>query len=89
MPRMVMCTRLKQEAAGLESAPFPGPLGQEIFDHVSAEAWEEWKEMQIKIINEYRLDLSEGEHRQTLLKQMRAFLGLDTDLDVLKVGTPN
>lgn len=88
MSRMVMCARLKHEAEGLQTIPFPGALGQEIFDKVSAEAFEEWKEMQIKIINEYRLDLSEPEHRQMLLKQMRAFLGLSEE-EVVKVGTPN
>jgi Fe-S cluster biosynthesis and repair protein YggX len=48
--------------------------------------------MQIKIINEYRLDLSEAEARKTLMQQMRNFLSLDEKngeaKDVLHVGTP-
>ncbi|MEI6791297.1 MAG: Fe(2+)-trafficking protein [Myxococcaceae bacterium] len=73
----------------LESAPFPGQLGEEILTKVSPENWADWREMQTKIINEYRLDLSESTDRQTLLKQMRSFLKLDSQgAEVLSVGTP-
>ncbi|MEI6806967.1 MAG: Fe(2+)-trafficking protein [Myxococcaceae bacterium] len=73
----------------LESAPFPGALGEEILAKVSLDTWEDWRQMQTKIINEYRLDLSESNDRQTLLKQMRSFLKLDGHSDaVLEVGTP-
>ena len=73
----------------LESAPFPGALGEEILAKVSLEMWDSWRDMQTKIINEYRLDLSEANDRQTLLKQMRTFLKLDGAADsVLEVGTP-
>ncbi len=73
----------------LESAPFPGVLGEEILAKVSFEDWEDWRQMQTKIINEYRLDLSEANDRQKLLKQMRSFLKLDGHAEpVLEVGTP-
>lgn len=73
----------------LESAPFPGALGEEILAKVSLDVWEDWRDMQTKIINEYRLDLSEANDRQTLLKQMRSFLKLDGATEsVLEVGTP-
>jgi Fe-S cluster biosynthesis and repair protein YggX len=71
----------------------PGRLGREIFERVSQEAWDEWAEMQIKIVNEYRLDLSEKESRDILSRQLRAFLNLDGDGpgdkdELLEVGTP-
>lgn len=73
----------------LESAPFPGALGEEILAKVSLESWEDWCQMQTKIINEYRLDLSEPNDRQTLLKQMRSFLKLDPNGEsVREVGIP-
>ena len=54
MSRTVYCAKLKKEAPGLSSPPFSGELGQQIFDHVSAEAWKEWSDdMMIKIINEF------------------------------------
>ena len=74
----------------LQSAPFPTPLGEEILAKVSQEDWDSWRDMQTKIINEYRLDLSESDDRQKLLKQMRSFLKLDSDAEsLLQVGTPN
>lgn len=90
MTRTVFCKRLKREAPGLAEPPLFGKAGQEIFEHVSQEAWDEWQEMQLKIVNEYHLDLSDKESRKTLTRQMRLFLGLD-DAEggqVLDVGTP-
>ena len=87
--RTINCSHLGHEAEGLEAPPFAGPIGQEIFDNVSKEAWAAWLEMQTKIINEYRLDLSEPESRETLMAQMRAFLKLKAGAEVLSVGTPN
>jgi Fe-S cluster biosynthesis and repair protein YggX len=89
MSRNVFCKKLEREAEGLEEPPMRGKLGREIFENVSREAWLEWEEMQLKIVNEYHLDLAEKEHRQTLQKQLRAFLNLDgADGEVLEVGTP-
>ncbi|MBL7662397.1 oxidative damage protection protein [bacterium] len=80
MSRTVICVKLKKEAEGLAAAPFAGPLGQEIYEKVSKEAWEDWKDnMMIKVINEYRLNLVDPNHYQTLLKQMSAYLGLSGD----------
>lgn len=92
--RTVNCSHLGREAEGLEKPPFPGPFGEEIFENISKEAWAAWLEMQTKIINEYRLDLSEPKARVTLMSQMRAFLKLEGDssdnkLKVLSVGKPN
>ena len=91
MPPNVYCKRLKREAEGLSDAPLFGKVGKEILANVSAEAWAEWEEMQLKIVNEYHLDLADKDARKTLTTQMRAFLGLDGDDDapgVLEVGTP-
>jgi Fe-S cluster biosynthesis and repair protein YggX len=90
--RTVKCTHLGHEAPGLDVPPFLGPIGKEIFENVSQEAWAAWLEMQTKIINEYRLDLSEPEGRVTLMSQMRAFLKLPSQNEslneVLSVGKP-
>ncbi len=83
--RMVHCSRLKKDAPGLAVPPFSGELGQEIYDKVSAEAWHQWSEdMMIKVINEYRLDLTDPKQYDTLLEQMRGFLGLG-DKQMLEV----
>jgi Fe-S cluster biosynthesis and repair protein YggX len=84
--RTVVCSKLKREAPGLEKIPFSGPLGQEIYEKVSAEAFQDWQEnMMIKVINEYRLNLADEEQYQVLMKQLKAFLGLSSDETVLEV----
>ncbi|NMC62734.1 MAG: oxidative damage protection protein [SAR324 cluster bacterium] len=74
--RNVFCKKFEKELPGLEKAPFPGPIGQKIFDNVSQEAWDAWKEMQIRMINEYRLNLGDKKDYEMLIEQMLLFLNL-------------
>ena len=84
--RLVQCVKLGKEASGLDKPPFAGELGEKIFNSVSKEAWLQWQDdMMIKIINEYRLNLADAEQYSLLLKQMSAFLNLDTETSVLEV----
>jgi Fe-S cluster biosynthesis and repair protein YggX len=73
MSRTVHCVLLKREAPGLERMPYPGPLGQRIFEHVSKEAWERWRAHQIMLINEYRLTPIEPKARKFLEAEMEKF----------------
>ena len=89
MSKEIFCKHLKKEGPALEKAPLPGEIGQKILENICAEAWAEWIEMQMKIVNEYRLDLSSAEHRQVLKDQMDAFFGFASgDGKQLDVGTP-
>ena len=75
--RTVKCKKLKKELPGLEKPPFSGPIGQQIFDSISKEAWERWsKDMQIKVLNEYRLNMADPKQYQVLVDQMLSFLEL-------------
>lgn len=74
MTRTVHCVRLQREAEGLDAPPYPGDLGQRIFDNVSKEAWEEWKAHQTRVINEYRLSLADKQARTFLSQEMEKFL---------------
>lgn len=74
MENTVFCRHFKTEKPGLKKPPLPGPLGQILMDNVSEEAWNEWLEAQIKIINEERLDLSEEKAQKRLFQQMAEFL---------------
>ncbi len=77
--RMVQCVKLGRELPGLEKPPFPGEMGQKIFDSVSAEAWKSWREdMQIKVLNEYRLNMGDPKDYEKLVNQMLLFLNLAT-----------
>ena len=73
MPRTVNCVMLKTEAEGLDYAPYPGDLGQKIYDNVSREAWQRWLDHQTMLINENRLTPIEPEARQFLATEMEKF----------------
>ncbi len=78
MSRTVVCSKYKKELPGLEKPPFGGEMGKVIFEKVSAQAWEEWsKDVQIKVLNEYRLNMADPRDYQVLVDQMKRFLGLE------------
>jgi Fe-S cluster biosynthesis and repair protein YggX len=74
MTRTVQCVKLKREAEGLDFPPYPGELGQRIWQQVSKEAWEEWKGVQTRLVNENRLNLADARARKYLQQQMERFL---------------
>ena len=73
MSRTVNCIILGKEAEGLDYAPYPGELGQKIYDSVSKEAWQRWVAHQTMLINEYRLTPIEPEARSFLEKEMEKY----------------
>jgi Fe-S cluster biosynthesis and repair protein YggX len=74
MARYVFCSKLNQEAEGLDEAPFPGALGEKIFNHISKQAWEMWLSKQTILINEYHLSLIDAKARAFLNEEMQKFL---------------
>ena len=73
MSRTVNCVLLKAEAEGLDYAPYPGELGQRIYDNVSKQSWQRWVNHQTMLINEYRLTPIEPEARKYLETEMEKF----------------
>ncbi len=73
MVRKVNCVKLGKEAEGLDRAPYPGELGQRIFQNVSKEAWQMWLTHQTMLINENRLTMFEPKARKFLEEQMEKF----------------
>ena len=71
--RKVFCVKFQQELPGLDSAPWPGEVGQRIFEKVSAQAWKLWEERQKMILNEYRLMPWQKEAQQLVAKHMEDF----------------
>ncbi len=74
MTRTVFCRKYGENLPGLERPPFPGPRGEDIFQHVSQKAWDEWRTHQTMLINEKRLNLLNTEDRQFLQTEMEHFL---------------
>jgi Fe-S cluster biosynthesis and repair protein YggX len=72
-PRIVHCIKLQKDLPGLETPPWPGALGQRIFDTVSAQAWKMWEERQKMILNEYRLMPWQKEAQELIAKQLEDF----------------
>ena len=71
--RTVFCAKLKRDLPGLDAPPWPGPLGQRIFEHVSEEAWEMWEERMKMILNEYRLLPFQKEAQALVAQQMEEY----------------
>ena len=70
MARIVNCVKLKREAEGLDYPPYPGEVGTRIWQSISKEAWEDWKGVQTRLVNENRLNLADARARQYLARQM-------------------
>jgi Fe-S cluster biosynthesis and repair protein YggX len=64
---------LKREAPGLDRLPYPGALGQRIFEQVSKEAWAGWVKHQTMLMNEYRLTPVDPKARKFLEGEMEKY----------------
>ena len=73
MSRTVHCSKLDKDAEGLDTPPYPGELGQKIYDNISKEAWQLWLKQQTMLINEYRLSPMDPKARKFLEEQMEKF----------------
>jgi Fe-S cluster biosynthesis and repair protein YggX len=70
---MVNCVVLGTEAEGLDRPPYPGELGQRIYEQVSKTGWKRWLAHQTTLINEYRLTTYEPKARKLLEAEMEKF----------------
>lgn len=74
MSRMIHCVKLGTEAEGLDTPPFPGEQGLEIFEKISKAAWEAWLAKQTMLINENRLATYDPKAKAFLAAERRKFL---------------
>ena len=72
--RIVKCAKYGQELAGLDAPPFPGALGQRIFDGVSHKAWDDWQERSVELMKERKWSMGDPAARKALLVEMEKFL---------------
>ena len=73
MSRTVFCKKHQKELEGLGAPPMPGPKGQDIFDNISKQAWQEWMQHQTMLINEKQLNMMDMGARTYLGEQMQKF----------------
>ncbi len=74
MSRTVHCVKLNTEAEGLDYPPYPGALGQRIFEQVSKQAWQQWLAHQTMLINENRISPMDPDARKFLETEMEKYL---------------
>ncbi|MDP7042370.1 MAG: oxidative damage protection protein [Gammaproteobacteria bacterium] len=74
MERLIFCEYFKNERPGLSRPPYPGEIGQKIFESISQEAWHLWLEHQTMLINENRLSMLDPKSRKYLQEEMAKFL---------------
>lgn len=68
-----MCKKLGRQLPGLDEPPFAGPLGQRIYEEISAEAFELWQAHMKTLVASYRLNLAEQGARDFIRAQMEEF----------------
>ena len=68
-----MCKKLGKELPGLSEPPWPGELGQRVYDNISEPAWKLWEDRMKMILNEYRLMPWQKEAQDLMAKQMEEF----------------
>jgi len=89
MIRMVNCVKLGRDLPGLELPPFPGELGQRIFDNVSAQGYALWQPHMTILINHYALNPADPETRRMLRKEMEEFFFGEDALVTQDLTPPN
>lgn len=77
----ITCTRCGQEGepAPFRRVPFAPAVKEKVVGSICASCWKEWEGMEVKVINEYRLNFMEPEHRAMLQRACLDFLGLPPD----------
>jgi len=73
MAREIFCDYFKKELEGLDRPPYPGEIGQRIYNSVSKQAWQMWIEHQTMLINENKLSMVNPESRKYLQEEMIKF----------------
>ncbi len=73
MTRMVQCVKYGRELPGLEKPPLPGELGKRVYENVSAQGWELWKDQIVILINHYGLNMADPRAQEFLNEQMEEF----------------
>lgn len=88
MSRTVFCKKYQKELDALDFPPFPGVKGQNIFETVSKQAWQDWQKHQTMLINEKRLNMMDVSARQFLSAEMDKFFANADGLELVEGYVP-
>lgn len=84
--RTVICKVLKREAEGLDEPPYPGELGERIYENISKEGWQQWLQRLATILNENRLSTADPGSIEVIEQHMLGFLFGEGDAGQLPPG---
>jgi Fe-S cluster biosynthesis and repair protein YggX len=75
------CLRCGQvgDAPDARRIGFTGRLKEQILGGICQSCWKEWEGVEVKVINEYRLNFLEPQHREVLKRACIDFLKLSED----------
>jgi Fe-S cluster biosynthesis and repair protein YggX len=79
---LITCTRCGQQSettAPAHRVPFTGPSKERVASGICGPCWKEWEGMEVKVINEYRLNFLDPQHREMLKKACLDFLKLPVE----------
>ena len=70
------CERCGQDRPGPnpKRVGFPSPFKEQVLKSTCETCWAEWEGVEIKVINEYRLNFMDPQHREMLRKACADFL---------------
>jgi len=67
------------EPPAAHRVPFPGPVKDRVLGSICANCWKEWEGMEVKVINEYRLNFMDPQHRGMIQRACFDFLNLTNE----------
>lgn len=85
----VQCVTCGREESAIEGrVALREPLKTRVLESVGAGCWAMWRDQQLRVINEYRLNLSEPRSRDVIELAARQFLKLEagSEADALVTG---
>ncbi|WWO96007.1 MAG: oxidative damage protection protein [Candidatus Dasytiphilus stammeri] len=77
MKKIIYCQYLQKKSERLDYHPYPGPLGNLIYNNFSKEAWFHWLTIQTRIINEKKLNMLKDEDRKFIKEKMMNFFFIE------------
>lgn len=82
MSTEIECSRCEGTKPAIAARiPFRDPLRQEVQASICADCWQEWLDMQVKVINELALNLGDPRSHQIIEAHAREFFGFGQEGD--------
>jgi Fe-S cluster biosynthesis and repair protein YggX len=77
MPESCVRCQKPGEPPPASRIPFAPAIKERVTASICAACWTEWEGMEVKVLNEYRLNYMDREHRAMIQKACLEFLNLD------------